>query len=313
MRNAYYAKRYIVNRGLQMEVVEGIHLIKCPWLNYFVSSIAILDDAITLVDVGASDSPRTAIYPYLKKIGREPSEISRIILTHAHLDHCGGVAQIKKETGCKVYVHKSGKPYVEDADLINKELHERFPSICPRGKPGFESFKADVIFEGGDILELDGRRIHILHTPGHSPDSSCLLDEETGVCIAGDSVQGRGEGRPLLFYSSKEYAKSMRRLLQEPVKVFITGHPFPPFNEAVLRGEQVVKHINESLKGIKELKSQVWEILKEAEKPLSIKQIHEKAIASRAVTIGCILEDLEKEGKVKRERFNGIYKWSVKR
>ena len=105
----------------------------------------------------------------------------------------------------------------------------------------------------------------------------------------------------------------MRRLLQEPVKVLITGHPFPPFNEAVLRGEQVVKHINESLKGIKELRSQVWEILKEAEKPLSIKQIHEKAIASRAVTIGCILEDLEKEGRVERERSNGIYKWSVKR
>jgi len=296
-----------------MEIAKGIHLIKCPWSTYFVSSCAIIGDTITLVDVGASDSPEAAIYPYLKDIGRDPSEISHIILTHAHLDHCGGVASIKKKTGCKVYVHKLGKPYLEDAGLIDKELHDRFPAVYPEKKPDFESVKADVTFENGDILDLGGRQIRVLHTPGHSPGSSCIIDEEQGVYISGDSIQGRGERRPLLFYSSKEYVESMRRLLKESVKVLITGHPFPPFNDAVLKGEKAVKHIRESLKGIEELKDLVWKVLEESRKPLSIKQIHEKVGVSQPVTVGCVLEEFEREEKTERIKVEGDYLWALKK
>ncbi|HIE18441.1 TPA: MBL fold metallo-hydrolase [Candidatus Bathyarchaeota archaeon] len=296
-----------------MEIAKGIHLIKCPWSTYFVSSCAIIGDTITLVDAGASDSPEAAIYPYLKDIGRDPSEISHIILTHAHLDHCGGVASIKKKTGCKVYVHKLGKLYLEDAGLIDKELHDRFPAVYPEKKPDFESVKADVTFENGDILDLGGQQIRVLHTPGHSPGSSCLIDEEQGVYISGDSIQGRGERRPLLFYSSKEYVESMRRLLKESVKVLIMGHPFPPFNDAVLKGENAVKHIRESLKGIEELKDLLWKVLEELRKPLSIKQIQEKVGVSQPVTVECVLEEFEREKKTERIKVEGDYLWALKK
>jgi len=296
-----------------MEVARGIHLIKCPWSTYFVSSCMIIGDAITLVDVGTADSPEAAIYPYLKSIGREPSEISHIILTHAHFDHCGGVASIKKETDCKVYVYKLGKPYLEDAGLINRELHNRFPALYPEKKPDFDSVKADVTFEDGDLLDLGGRQIRVLHTPGHSPCSSCLIDEEQGVYISGDSIQGRGERRPLLFYSSKEYVESMRRLLKESVKILITGHPFPPFNEAVLKGEDAVKHIHESSRGIEDLKDLVWRVIKGSEKPLNIKQIYDKIGLSQPVTIGCILEEFEKEKKIERIKVAGDYLWALKK
>jgi len=295
-----------------MEIAKGIHLIKCPFSAYFVSSCAIVGDTIALVDVGEASSPEAAIYPYLKSIGRDPSEISHIILTHAHFDHCGGVAPIKEKTDCKVYVHKLGKPYLEDAGLINRELHERFPSLYPEKKPDFESVKADVTFKDGDIIDLGWRQIRVLHAPGHSPCSSCLIDEEQGVYISGDSIQGRGERRPLLFYSPKEYVESMRRLLKEPVKVLITGHPFPPFNDALLKGENAVKHIHESLKGIEELKDLVWKVLEGSRKPLSIKQIHGKIGMSQPVTIGCILEDLEREGKTERTETAEGYLWLLK-
>jgi len=296
-----------------VEIAKGIHLIKCPWSTYFVSSCAIIGETITLIDVGTSDSPENAIYPYLRGIGRDPSEISHILLTHAHFDHCGGVAVIKKETGCKVYVHESGKPYLEDANLINRELHKRFPALYPeKEKPDFESVKVDATFKDGDLLNLDGRQIRVLHTPGHSVCSSCLIDVEQGVYISGDSVQGRGERRPLLFYSSKKYAESMRRLLNEPVKILITGHPFPPFNDALLRGENAVKHIHESLKGIEELEAIVWKVLERSDKPLSIEQIYEKIRMSRPVTIGCVLEEFEREGKVKRTEATGGYRWTIR-
>ena len=298
---------------LVMEVAKGIHLIKCPWSTYFVSSCAILGETLTLIDVGASDSPEKAIYPYLRSIGRDPSEISHIILTHAHFDHCGGAAIIKKETDCKVYVHELGKPYLEDANLINRELHKRFPTLYPeKEKPDFESVKVDATFKDGDLLNLDGRQIRVLHTPGHSVCSSCLIDVEQGVFVSGDSVQGRGGRRPLLFHSSKKYAESMRQLLNEHVKILITGHPFPPFNDALLRGKNAAKHICESLKGIENLKAKVWKALEESDKPLGIEQIYRKVRISQPVTIGCVLEDFEKEGKVERTEVKGGYLWTLK-
>ena len=108
-----------------LEIEGGIHLIKCPWSTYFVSSCLLLGESIVLVDAGTQDSPEEAIYPYIRSIGRDPSEISHIILTHAHFDHCGGASIIKRDTGCKVLVHKFGRPYLEDAALIDRELHER--------------------------------------------------------------------------------------------------------------------------------------------------------------------------------------------
>ena len=296
-----------------MEIAKGIHLIKCPWSTYFVSSCAIVGDTIAIVDVGTSDTPEAAIYPYLKSIGREPSEISHIILTHAHFDHCGGAYPIKKEIDCKVYVHELGKSYLEDAGLINRELHNRFPALYHEKKPNFESAKADSTFRDGDILDVGGRQIRVLHTPGHSPCSSCLIDEEYGVYISGDSIQGKGKRRPLLFYSSKEYNESMRRLLKEPVKILIAGHPFPPFNRAVLKAKDAMTHINESLKGIKELRSLVWRALERSRKPLSIKQIYEMVGVSQPVTIGCILEDLEREKKTERTEIEEGYLWSLRK
>jgi len=296
-----------------LEIEGGIHLIKCPWSTYFVSSCLLLGESIVLVDAGTQDSPEEAIYPYIRSIGRDPSEISHIILTHAHFDHCGGASIIKRDTGCKVLVHKFGRPYLEDAALIDRELHERFPSIFPECKARFESISVDETFEDGDVFDIEGRRIRILHTHGHSTCSSCIIDEENGIYVSGDSIQGRGDRRPLLFYSAEMYIRTLRRLLNEPIKTLVTGHPFPPFNEVVLRGEKARKHIEESLKGIKELQSRVLRILKDSEKPISIGQIHKVVGMSQPVTIGCILEDLEREGIAEKTRTEEAYLWSIKK
>ena len=296
-----------------MEIGSGIHLIKCPWSTYFVSSCVLLGESIILVDVGTQDSPEEAIYPYIRSIGRDPSEISHIILTHAHFDHCGGASIIKRDTGCKVLVHKFGRPYLEDAGLIDRELHERFPSIFPARKARFESISVDGTFEDGDILDIEGRKIRILHTPGHSACSSCIIDEENGIYISGDSIQGRGDRRPLLFYSAETYIRALRRLLNEPIKALVTGHPFPPFNEAVLGGEKARRHVEESLRGIEELRSRVLRALKGSKRPLRIGEIHKIVGISQPVTIGCILEDLEREGIAEKARAEEAYLWSIKK
>jgi len=285
-----------------MRVTETIHLIECPWsrLGYFVSSCILIGETIAIIDAGTKEIPEASIYPYIRNLGRKISEVSHLLLTHAHFDHCGGAAPIKRETACKIGVHELGKPFLSNPELLNRHLHERFPTLFPRGKAEFEPVDADILFKDGDIIDVNGHQLRILHVPGHSPCSICIVDEEEGVYICGDSVQGRGENRPLLFHSSAQYLESMQRLLKEPIKILITGHPFPPFNKALLVGEEAREHVHQSIKAIEELSKLVWETLRNFRKPMSPKQIYEKIGVSRSVTIGCILEDLEREGKAEK-------------
>ncbi len=283
-----------------MEIVDDVHLIKCPWASYFVSSCAIIGEDITMIDVGTGGSPRVAIYPYLRALGRSPTEISTALLTHAHMDHCGGAAPMKRELKCRIGVHEMGRPYLEDASLIDRELNSRFPSIFSVREPGFEPVKPDLTFKDGDVINLSGHQLRVLHVPGHSPCSVCLVDEENGLYMCGDSIQGRGERRPLLFHSSTDYARSMSRLLEEPIEMLVNGHPFPPYKKAVLRGEECREHVRQSLKAIEELNTLVLDALKAAGKPLNPKQICERLGRSQPVTIGCILEALEADGRAER-------------
>ena len=285
-----------------MKITDSIYFVECPWARpgYFVSSCIIVRRSIVVVDAGVEDSPKNAIYPYISSLGREISEISHLLLTHAHFDHCGGAAPMKDETKCSIGVHELGGPFLRDPGLLIKQLNSRFPTLFSGRDFSFKPVSPDILFRDGDLIDADGSHLRILHVPGHSPCSSCIVDEEEGVYICGDSAQGRGENRPLLFHSSSEYAESMRRLLSEPIKVLVIGHPFPPFSKAVLRGEEAKEHIRQSLRAIEELTRLVLEALKSLAKPASIKQIHERVGVSQPVTIGCVLEELEAEGKVER-------------
>ncbi|GAF91289.1 unnamed protein product [marine sediment metagenome] len=96
----------------------------------------------------------------------------------------------------------------------------------------------DILFSDGDIFNFNGRRLRIVATPGHSICSCYIVDEEHEIYMAGDSAQGRGEARPLIFHSVAAYTNSLRKLLGEPIEVLVNSHPFPPYGKAVLRGRK---------------------------------------------------------------------------
>jgi glyoxylase-like metal-dependent hydrolase (beta-lactamase superfamily II) len=90
--------------------------------------------------------------------------VDRIVLTHHHVDHIGGVVDLAARTGAPVYAH---------ADA-------RMP------------FPVDVRLEDDDVLDTGAGHLRCLHTPGHADGHLCFLLEETGEIIAGDMVAGTG-------------------------------------------------------------------------------------------------------------------------
>ena len=98
-----------------------------------------------------------------KKLGKE---ITAVLLTHGHFDHVGGVRELAAETGCPVYLH--------EAEL----------SMPPQMTAG-PLFYTNTYGEG-DFVEAAGLSFKVLHTPGHTPGSICLLCEN--AMFSGDTL-----------------------------------------------------------------------------------------------------------------------------
>ncbi|NTV28444.1 MAG: MBL fold metallo-hydrolase, partial [Methanothrix sp.] len=180
-----------------MQITDHVHTLKIPFqitdpsgqkIDRFVYAYLIYGQKIYLIDSGVASSERI-IMDYLKATGRSPQEISKLILTHAHPDHIGAAAAIKRISGCTVAAHAAEKAWIEDVDLQAKE----------RPVPGFRSLvggsaQVDRTLQDGDVLHLEsGLTLQILHTPGHSPGSISLWLAEDGALFSADAIPIAGD------------------------------------------------------------------------------------------------------------------------
>lgn len=109
----------------------------------------------------------------LESVHHHGKTVAAILLTHGHFDHVGGVKELVRQTGCPVYLH---------------EDEQALPSQLTLGTlPNTHSYQE------GDTLTLAGISFHVLHTPGHSPGSVCLVTEN--ALFAGDTLFAGSCGR----------------------------------------------------------------------------------------------------------------------
>lgn len=175
-----------------MQITEKIHLLKNPFkvmvgpdkfLERFVNSLVVFDETITLVDCGTRDS-LPHIVDYIRAQGRAPEDIQTLILSHAHPDHMGSAAMLKKKYDCKVVAHPKEKVWMEDIETQMRE----------RPVPGFKLLTEESV--GVDEAVVDGQclgigkniSLNVWHAPGHAAGQVCLLFNEDRVLFTADAV-----------------------------------------------------------------------------------------------------------------------------
>ncbi|MBA2264441.1 MAG: MBL fold metallo-hydrolase [Chloroflexi bacterium] len=168
-----------------MEIAPGVHQVRMLGADAFL----IAEERLTLIDAGMVGS-RLMLERYLRRIGRRTEELERIICTHGHPDHIGGVSELVRDRDdVRVLIHP--------ADLAGLRLPLR--DALARTRDGamrrgrliqyLTRTPADPTPIGdGDVLPLLGG-LRVVHTPGHTPGSICLYAKRLRLLFSGDVLQ----------------------------------------------------------------------------------------------------------------------------
>jgi glyoxylase-like metal-dependent hydrolase (beta-lactamase superfamily II) len=216
-----------------MEVEAGLHAVRLIGSSAFL----IVEDELTLIDAGHRGSI-IALRRYLATIGRDISQITRIVCTHGHPDHIGGVHEIARASGAKVFMHAA------DMERLRIRLGEVFSG---RPRPGAiiayltrAPSDATPLADGELLPALGGLRV--VHTPGHTPGSICLYSPSRRLVIVGDILQrlrGQVTYPNEIFTDDMDQARrSIARLAELDIDTILFSH-YPALRggcREVLRG-----------------------------------------------------------------------------
>jgi len=121
----------------------------------------------------------------LAAVAASGAEVEAILLTHCHFDHIGAVAPVAAATGGPVYCPAMEVPIL--ADIMSFVPWEGFGP--------FESYEADETVSGGETLELAGRELDVIFTPGHSPGHVTYSVRGEDAIFSGDVLFQGSVGR----------------------------------------------------------------------------------------------------------------------
>lgn len=188
-------------------------------------------DGLILVDAGLPGSEHL-LWVQMKAHGFSPRDLRLVILTHAHLDHCGCLPAVLRESGALLAAHPlaafrlRGGPVIlpEGRMLWGKTLAAFFRLFRPwLSTPCLE---VGLMLEDGASLEDWGLPARILHTPGHTADSLSLLLED-GTALVGDLVVGWGRWawpQPYFIEDDQALAASIARLREMRPRRLYASH-----------------------------------------------------------------------------------------
>ena len=203
-----------------MEIAPGVDAVELMGARGYV----ILEDRLTLIDAGLPGS-RVRLSRHLGRIGRSLAELERIICTHAHPDHVGGVRELASE-GVEVLMHPADIAGVQVSlgEAVRRPSRGRLLAfVTPT--PARLTPVAD-----GEVLPVLGG-LEVIHTPGHTPGSICLFAPRERLLFVGDVLEAR-RGRvtfasPIFSDDVSMARASVQRLAALNVETIVFGH-YPP-------------------------------------------------------------------------------------
>jgi len=129
--------------------------------------------------------PGDNIPEILSRLEKHGLTLRQIVITHAHIDHIGGAAQLKKATGAPVLLNQKDLGLLGIMEIQAGWLGVPTPEVAP----------PDASADDGVAIGLASLPAEVLHTPGHTPGSICLFFPKQHLLLAGDTLFAGSIGR----------------------------------------------------------------------------------------------------------------------
>lgn len=136
-----------------------------------------------------------------------------IILTHGHFDHIGGVALLREKTNVKIAIgefdgNATDNPYINYSAQFGEEL---------------DPFGADIFLKDNDLLQIGDIEFKVLHSPGHTAGSICLLNDD--ILFSGDTLFYESVGRTDIGGNMSQLVNSLSKLMKLDGNIIVySGH-----------------------------------------------------------------------------------------
>lgn len=206
-----------------MEIAPGVHAVELLGARAHV----ILEERLTLIDAGLPGS-RFRLARYLARHGRSLDELERIVCTHGHPDHAGGVRELTLD-GVEVLMHSADLAGVRRRLLAAVQPPTRGSLLALVTPPPLRA----TPLEDGDVLPVLGG-LEVVHTPGHTPGSICLFAARDRLLFVGDVLEAkRGKvsfASPIFSDDIAAARASVQRLAELDVGTIVFGH-YPPWRD----------------------------------------------------------------------------------
>ncbi|QJY48941.1 MBL fold metallo-hydrolase [Pseudonocardia broussonetiae] len=293
-------------------------------------------DRVTIVDCGVwrpdlADGGLGALEAGLEGAGYALRDVSRIVVTHAHIDHYGLAGRLMEVTGAQLVMHtmtdldceKYRHPDTARARRrdtyadhgVSETERTDLADHLTRWLPYLHSVvEASQRLRGGEELVIGGDRWEVIHTPGHSLGHVCLFSASTRVLLSGDHLLP-GITPPVTFERGfdadplRSYLDSLRAVADRRPDLVQPGHG-RPFGDAVDRIEAIVRN---KLRRLEKVRRAV------EERPSTVTELADLLVAKailahqRQLAISETLSHiayLRWSGAVERRtRGDGVYEW----
>jgi glyoxylase-like metal-dependent hydrolase (beta-lactamase superfamily II) len=201
-----------------VEVAAGIHRIAVPtpFIVGRVNTYLFEGEPLTLLDTGPnSGTSLDELEQALRSRGFEIEDIGRVLISHQHVDHAGLAAIIKRRSGAEIVMLDRLAPALADWPAAAQRDEEVAAALMRQsGLPddlitalaavgrSYRAFGASVdtdrTISDGETIEIGGRRMQVMHRPGHSPSDTVLHDREGRLLVAADHLLERISSNPLI-------------------------------------------------------------------------------------------------------------------
>jgi glyoxylase-like metal-dependent hydrolase (beta-lactamase superfamily II) len=226
------------------EVAAGIHRIESDLGPRLMAQYLLVgDERSVLVDTGVAGTPDAVLIPALERIGIEPD---LIVISHADLDHCGGNRRMRERfPRALLACHERDRRWIESnaAMLAENYLwHEPYgldePDEAERREMLAEmggDAPVDLGLRGGETIRIAaGRRLEVLHLPGHTDGHLGIWDPHARIAIIIDAALADGicdrTGNKLIpprYYDAGAYRQTIRRIRALEPELLLTAHYLP--------------------------------------------------------------------------------------